>query len=123
MLRVKAKLVEKNKAGYARFVSELGGLSAISLGVQGAEASKTYPDRPGVTVGDVARWHELGEVPGAPARAWLTAARASDGSVESLSTTPSLSTPQWPWSVYSHRQVSTTTTSSGAVALTALVAR
>ncbi len=50
----------------------------------------------------------------APARAWLTAVRASSSSVASLSTAPSSrSTPQWPWSVYSHRHTSVTTSSSG----------
>ena len=42
-----------------------------------------------------------------PARAWLTAVSASRTSAASLSTDPSAASgPQWPWSVYSHRQVS-----------------
>ena len=50
----------------------------------------------------------------APARAWLTAVRASSSSVASLSTlsVASRSTPQWPWSVYSHRHTSVITSSS-----------
>ena len=50
----------------------------------------------------------------APALAWATAVRASSARVGSFLTSPSGETrPQWPWEVYSHRQVSATTTSSG----------
>ena len=49
----------------------------------------------------------------APARAWLTAARASSSSVASLSTEPSSrTTPQCPCVVYSHRHTSVSTSSS-----------
>ena len=59
----------------------------------------------------------------APAAACETAMRASSGSVASLSTVPSSSsTPQWPWSVYSHRQTSVTTASSGSWLLRAATA-
>ncbi len=50
----------------------------------------------------------------APARAWLTAVRASSSSEASLSTVPSSRrTPQWPWEVYSQRHTSVITSSSG----------
>ena len=59
----------------------------------------------------------------APARAWLTAVRASSSTLASLSTAPSSrSTPQWPWSVYSHRHTSVITSSSGCACLIAAVA-
>ncbi len=48
----------------------------------------------------------------APALAWLTAVSASRRRAASLSTLPSeASGPQWPWSVYSHKQVSAIVTS------------
>jgi hypothetical protein len=57
----------------------------------------------------------LGATTSAPALAWLTAVRASNSSVGSLSTSkpsPDLTTtPQWPWLVYSHRQTSAIRTS------------
>ena len=50
----------------------------------------------------------------APAAAWLTAVLASRGNVGSLSTAPSgISTPQWPWLMYSQRQTSVMTMSLG----------
>ena len=59
----------------------------------------------------------------APASACETAVRASSSSVRSLSTVPSArSTPQWPWSVYSHRHRSQITSRSGCAALIARVA-
>ena len=48
-----------------------------------------------------------------PARACETAAFVSSGSVASLSTSPSRMTPQWPCDVYSSRQTSVITRSSG----------
>ena len=52
-----------------------------------------------------------------------TAVRASSSSVASLSTAPSSrSTPQWPWSVYSHRHTSVITSRSGCASLIARVA-
>ena len=78
----------------------------------------------------------------APAATWDTAARASSGSVASLSTSqaqppalrgpqalpsgrtgPSLSMPQWPWEVYSHRHTSVTMKSSGCSAFACRTAR
>ena len=55
----------------------------------------------------------------APARAWLTATRASSSTDASLSTggLDSRSTPQWPWSVYSQRHTSVITSSSGSAPL------
>ena len=44
-----------------------------------------------------------GAMMSAPASAWLMAVRPYSSKVESLSTTSSWTTPQWPWSVYSHR--------------------
>ena len=65
----------------------------------------------------------LGATASAPASACAIAVRASSSSVASLSTTPSArSTPQWPWLVYSHRQTSVNTSSSGCAALIARVA-
>ena len=62
----------------------------------------------------------LGATTSAPALAWLTAVRASSSSVGSLSTSKpsrlSITTPQWPWLVYSHRQTSAMSTSFFAAA-------
>ena len=59
----------------------------------------------------------------APARTAVSHARASSSSVASLSTAPSSrSTPQWPWSVYSHRHTSVITSSCGSACLIARVA-
>ena len=41
----------------------------------------------------------LGATTSAPASAWLTAVRARSSSDTSLRTSPSTTTPQWPWSV------------------------
>ena len=68
----------------------------------------------------------LGATISAPARAWDTAVRASSSSAASLSTVTSPpishSGPQWPWSVYSHRQVSAMTLTPGCAALMARIA-
>ncbi len=68
-----------------------------------------------------------GAITSAPARACETAVRASSSSVASLSTVGprrrgSRITPQWPWSVYSHRHRSAITISSGWASLIARVA-
>src|SRR5438067_3826919 len=55
----------------------------------------------------------LGATRSAPASAWLTAVRESSSRLRSLSTSPSTTTPQWPCDVYSQRQTSVSTTSSG----------
>ena len=57
----------------------------------------------------------------APASAWLTAILASSSSVRSFTISPSCTTPQWPWSMYAHRQTSVTTTRSGASSLMARI--
>src|SRR6267143_2132056 len=67
----------------------------------------------------------LGATMSAPDCAYATAARASKGSVWSLATATCprasrASGPQWPWSVYSHRQTSAMATTSGAASLIAL---
>ena len=49
-------------------------------------------------------------------------ARPRFSSEASLSTSPSWTTPQWPWSVYSQKQASGMTTSSGSAFLIARVA-
>src|SRR5258708_1109607 len=55
----------------------------------------------------------LGATMSMPARACVTATLPSRYTDASLSTSPSCTTPQCPWSVYSHRQTSPTTTTSG----------
>ena len=70
-----------------------------------SSSARIAPTRPSIM--------SLGATMSAPARAWLTAARASSSSEASLSTPPSArTTPQWPWLVYSQRQTSVITTSS-----------
>ena len=64
----------------------------------------------------------LGATMSAPARACDSASRASSSSVASLSTSPFASTPQWPWTVYSHMQTSVITTSCGSSRLSARTA-
>ena len=65
----------------------------------------------------------LGATMSAPASAWLDRVRASSSRVWSLSTrSPSSSTPQWPWSVYSQRQTSVMTSISGTASLIAATA-
>ena len=56
----------------------------------------------------------------APARAWETAVWAKRGRAASLSTVSPERGPQWPWSVYSHRQVSQMTHIRGRASLMAL---
>src|SRR5262249_18215256 len=58
----------------------------------------------------------------APAAACDTAARTSCSTVGSLLTSLSTITPQWPWSVYSQRQTSVATTTSGDALLIARTA-
>ena len=55
----------------------------------------------------------LGATTSAPASACEIAVLASSSIVMSLSTSPSRTMPQWPCDVYSHRQTSVITTSSG----------
>ncbi len=55
----------------------------------------------------------LGATTSAPASTCETAVRASSSSDASLSTSPSRSTPQWPCAVYSQRQTSVISSSSG----------
>ena len=68
----------------------------------------------------------LGATTSAPARAWASAWRPSITSVASLSTSTrppvSARAPQWPWSVYSQKQTSVITSSSGAACLAARTA-
>ena len=64
-----------------------------------------------------------GATKSAPASAWETAAAASTSTVASFSTSPSSTIPQWPWLVYSQRQVSANTTRPGAAALISRMAR
>src|SRR2546425_786513 len=64
----------------------------------------------------------LGATKSAPARAWLTAVFASSSTEASLPIRPSRTPPQCPWSVYSHRQTSDITTTSGAALLIARTA-
>src|SRR5438876_1016477 len=74
------------------------------IGVSGS-ASRIAPTRPSIM--------SLGATTSAPASTWLTAVRTSSSSDSSLSTSPSRTTPQWPCDVYSHRQTSVRSTSSG----------
>ena len=55
----------------------------------------------------------LGQTASAPASTWLTAVRAISSSDASLSTSSPRSTPQWPCAVYSQRQTSVKSRSSG----------
>src|SRR6185437_6743298 len=55
----------------------------------------------------------LGQTTSAPASTCETAVRASSSSEASLSTSPPRSTPQWPCAVYSQRQTSVSSSSSG----------
>jgi hypothetical protein len=65
----------------------------------------------------------LGAIASAPAAACEMAVFPSSSSVMSLSTAPSdRTTPQWPCDMYSHRQTSVMTTSSGSASLIARVA-
>src|SRR6266480_535666 len=64
----------------------------------------------------------LGATMSMPARACVTATLPSRYTDASLSTSPSCTTPQCPWSVYSHRQASPITSSSGAARFTARAA-
>src|SRR2546426_463745 len=64
----------------------------------------------------------LGATMSMPARACVTATLPSRYTDASLSTSPSCTTPQCPWSVYSHRQASPITSTSGAARFTARAA-
>src|SRR2546428_679496 len=64
----------------------------------------------------------LGATRSTPARACVTAPWPSRYPDASFSTSPSWITPQWPWSVYSHRQTSPTTSRSGTARFTARAA-
>src|SRR5450432_1204790 len=63
-----------------------------------------------------------GAMMSAPARAYERAARPRFSSVASLSSWPSVMTPQWPCVVYSQKQASTATVSSGTAFLRARMA-
>ena len=91
----------------------------MSAAPSSSSAARIAPTRPSIM--------SLGATMSAPARAWLTAVRASSSSVASLSTSgrrigPGSKTPQWPWLVYSQRQTSAITSSSGCAARIARVA-
>ena len=66
----------------------------------------------------------LGATASAPATAWEIAVFASSSTVRSLSTSldPSRKTPQWPCEVYSQRQTSVITTTSGCASFSARTA-
>ena len=63
----------------------------VSSWPSASSAARIAPTRPSIM--------SLGATMSAPASAWLTAVRASSSRLWSLSTAPSTSTPQWPWSV------------------------
>ena len=65
----------------------------------------------------------LGATTSTPARACDTATLASRYTEASFSTSPSCTTPQCPWSVYSHRHTSPITSSWGTARLSARAAR
>jgi hypothetical protein len=67
MIRVKGKVTDKDK-GYARLMTELGGLGALTIGIQGKEALEQHPESD-LTVGEIGAIHELGL--GVPQRSWL----------------------------------------------------
>lgn len=56
--------------GFRRMIGELGEMGSVVIGVQGAEAAKTYDN--GLTVGQNAAMHELG-TGGMVERSWLRA--------------------------------------------------
>ena len=64
-----------------------------------------------------------GATTSAPASAATTACWARLLTVKSFATSPSCMTPQWPWSVYSQKQLSVITTRSGAASLAMRVIR
>lgn len=66
--KTKTKIKDKDK-GFKRLAATMGDLGTITLGVHPKDAKKTYPDRPDVTVGELAAIHELGL--GVPRRSWL----------------------------------------------------
>ena len=68
----------------------------------------------------LATWPSImpdGATTSAPAAAWETAIRPNTSRVSSLRISPLRTIPQWPWSVYSHRQTSVITTTSDTDAL------
>ncbi len=90
-------------------------MTGVSVKPSRSSASRIAPTRPSIM--------SLGAMMSAPARAWATAVRASSSRDESLSTAPAaVSRPQCPWSVYSQRQRSAITISSGCAAFSARMA-
>lgn len=69
MLRTKVTVTDRD-LGYKKLVSQLGEMGHVTLGVQGDEAEQIHPTA-GIPIGQLAAAHELGLVPGAPARSWL----------------------------------------------------
>lgn len=64
--------IKDSDPGFAKLAEALGEMGSITIGVQGKQAEQPHPEKPSVTVGQVAAWHEMGVVPGAPARHWLS---------------------------------------------------
>lgn len=60
---------DKDK-GFKKLVESLGEMGAVVIGVQGKQAKEQHPNAP-LKIGELAAAHELGLVPGAPARSWL----------------------------------------------------
>ena len=57
----------------AKRAQQLAGKDRMKLriGVLEAQAAEIHPSRPGVTVGEVAKWMEFGQPPHTPRRSWL----------------------------------------------------
>src|SRR5204862_6776261 len=100
---------KKHEAYFAEYA-----MIGVSANDDSSSASRMAPTRPSIM--------SEGATMSAPASACDTAVRASSSSVGSLRTAPSSTTPQWPCLVYSQRQTSVMTSSSGTVTFTARTA-
>ena len=89
-------------------------MMAVSVKPSSSSALRMAATRPSIM--------SLGATMSAPLSACVTAILASSSSVTSLTISPSCTTPQWPWSMYSQRQTSVITTRSGNSSLMARTA-
>ncbi len=89
-------------------------MMTVSVSPSSSRALRMAATRPSIM--------SLGATMSAPFSACVTAIFARSSSVTSLRTSPSCTTPQWPWSMYSHRHTSVMTISSGNSSLMARMA-